>query len=123
VKFDIVQQSAISPPQASPTPASASQAEVSASIEAPISETGNAAPVARWKSMTTGTIRTLRFEGDYIYGETVLSEAAAKAGSFSSWTSRKMEISTSASKWKGCKVGRRCILSDRVADGTHPSNC
>ena len=82
VKFDIVQQSAISPPQASPTPASASQAEVSASIEAPISGTGNAAPVARWKSMTTGTIRTLRFEGDYIYGETVLSEAAAKAGSF-----------------------------------------
>ena len=82
MKFDIVQQSAISPPQASPTPASASQAEVSASIEAPISETGNAAPVARWKSMTTGTIRTLRFEGDYIYGETVLSEAAAKAGSF-----------------------------------------
>jgi hypothetical protein len=32
--------------------------------------------------MTTGTVRTLRFEGEYIYGETVLSEAAAKAGAF-----------------------------------------
>jgi hypothetical protein len=82
VKFDIVQQNAISPPQESPAQASASQVEASASIEAPRSEAGVTTPAARWKSMTTGAVRTLRFEGDYIYGETVLSEAATKAGSF-----------------------------------------
>jgi hypothetical protein len=32
--------------------------------------------------MTDGSIRTLRFEGEYIYGEVVLSEAAVKAGIF-----------------------------------------
>ena len=37
---------------------------------------------ARWKSLTSGTVRTLRFEGEYIYGETILSDDAAKAGGF-----------------------------------------
>jgi hypothetical protein len=32
--------------------------------------------------MTTGLVRTLRFEGEYIYGEVVLPEALAKADVF-----------------------------------------
>jgi hypothetical protein len=35
-----------------------------------------------WKSMTSGAVRKLRIEGDYIYGETILSDAATKAGMF-----------------------------------------
>jgi len=34
----------------------------------------------RWKSMTTGSVRILRFEGDYIYGEVVVPEALARVG-------------------------------------------
>jgi hypothetical protein len=84
VKFDVVQQTAITQPHAAPAQAQASapQVEAPASIEAPKSEVNAAAPTARWKSLTTGTVRTLRFEGDYIYGETVLSETAAKTGTF-----------------------------------------
>jgi hypothetical protein len=32
--------------------------------------------------MTTGSIHALRFSGDYIYGEAILPEAAAKAGEY-----------------------------------------
>jgi hypothetical protein len=32
--------------------------------------------------MTSGSIRTLRFEANYIYGEVILPEAAVKAGAF-----------------------------------------
>jgi len=32
----------------------------------------------RWKSLSTGKVRKLRFEGDFIYGETVLSGAAGE---------------------------------------------
>jgi hypothetical protein len=32
--------------------------------------------------MTTGLVRTLRFNGEYIYGETALPDAMAKAGVF-----------------------------------------
>lgn len=35
---------------------------------------------ALWKSLTTGTVRTLRFEGDYIYGELVMTEEQRKSG-------------------------------------------
>jgi hypothetical protein len=31
---------------------------------------------------TSGSIRTLRFEGDYIYGETVLPDNVVEAGVF-----------------------------------------
>jgi hypothetical protein len=83
IKFDIVQQNTISQPT-SPAQASPAQ-EAPASIESPKSETAAGADSgfpARWKSMTSGAVRTLRFEGQYIYGETVLPEAAAKAGMF-----------------------------------------
>jgi len=80
IKFDVVQQTAISRQQPQTAPAQ----EAATSIEAPKSETAgsNAGFPTRWKSMTSGTIRTLRFEGEYIYGETVLPETAAKAGVF-----------------------------------------
>jgi hypothetical protein len=80
VKFDIVQQTAISRQQPQTPPVQ----EARASIEAPKAETAdaNAGFPARWKSMASGSVRTLRFEGEFIYGETVLPEAAAKAGMF-----------------------------------------
>ena len=82
VKFDVVQQTAITlqRPTAQEAPASI---EAPAPVEAPKAETANAAgfPV-RWKSMTTGHVLVIRFEGDYIYGERVLPEAAANAGIF-----------------------------------------
>jgi len=40
------------------------------------------AKVSRWKSLASGTIRTLRFEGDYIYIETVWSEELRRLGVF-----------------------------------------
>lgn len=80
VKFDVVQQTGISPQQTQT--ASAQAAPVS--IEAPNSAAPNANSgyPSRWKSMNTGMVRTLRVEGEYIYAETVVPEAAAKAGVF-----------------------------------------
>jgi hypothetical protein len=80
VSFDIVQQTAIGPPQ----PKSVVAQEASASIEAPKSDTSNSNSgfPTRWKSMTSGRVFTIRFEGEYIYVETVVPEAAAKAGVF-----------------------------------------
>jgi hypothetical protein len=104
IKYDIVQQTAISKqlPPAEPVK------EVAASIEAPKSETTgtNSGFPARWKSMTSGTIRTLRFESEYIYGEAVLSEPAAKAGAFS-----LMEVKKDGDKYAG-KVNTRLVSQD-----------
>jgi len=36
----------------------------------------------KWKSLTTGTVRILRFEGEYIYIETLLKEEEQKLGFF-----------------------------------------
>ena len=99
IRYDIVQQMALSKEQ---TPAPPTH-EAPASIEAPqIEKTG--APVgypARWKSMTSGSIRTLRFEGEYIYGETVLSDQAVKAGVFFLMEAKKV-----ADKYIGRTNGR-----------------
>ncbi len=103
VKFDIVQQTAISrqQPQALPV-------EAPTSIEPPKSEgsNGNSGFPSRWKSLTSGTIRTLRFEGEYIYGEAVLPEAAAKAGMFS-----LMEVKKEGDKYVG-KINARLVRQD-----------
>jgi hypothetical protein len=58
--------------------------EAPASIEAPKSDVSsvNSGFPSRWKSMNAGNIRTLRFEGEYMYAVVVLPEAAAKAGTF-----------------------------------------
>ena len=37
----------------------------------------------RWKSLTSGTVRVLRVEGDHVYVETILSEQARQMGGFS----------------------------------------
>jgi hypothetical protein len=63
----------------------------------------------RWKPMTTGSVRTLRFEGDYIYSETVLSEAATKAGMFV-----LMDVKKDGEKYVGKENGRT-VRSDRGA--------
>lgn len=105
VKFDVVQQTTISRQQAQTPPTQ----EARASIEAPKSEGTDAGLPARWKSMTTGSVRTLRFEGEYIYGETVLSEAAAKAGAFT-----LMEVKKNGDKYMG-KVNGRIVRSDSGA--------
>lgn len=99
VRFDVVQQTAISRQQ----PQTAPVQEASSSIEAPKSEIAgaNSGFPLRWKSMTTGSIRTLRFEGEYIYGEAVLPEAAAKAGAFT-----LMDVKKSGDKFVGKMNGR-----------------
>ena len=80
VRFDVVQQTAISRQETQTTPAP----EAPVSIEAPKSDasSANSGIPSRWKSMTSGNVRTLRFEGDYIYAELVVSEAAAKTGNY-----------------------------------------
>jgi hypothetical protein len=107
IKFDVVQQTAIARQQPQAPPAQ----EAPASIEAPKSETAGANPgfPARWKSMTSGTIRTLRFEGEYIYGETVFPEAAAKAGAFG-----LMDVKKDGDKYVG-KLNGRAISPDGSA--------
>jgi hypothetical protein len=78
VKFDVVQQTAITH-EAPAAPSPGAVVEAVATIESPKE---GSAPTTRWKSLTSGAVRTLRFEGDYIYGETILPEAAVKAGEF-----------------------------------------
>jgi hypothetical protein len=99
VKFDIVQQTAISRQQSQAPPVQ----EARASIEAPKSETTGSTPgfPARWKSMTSGVVRTLRFEGEYIYGETVLPDDAVKAGMFF-----LMDVKKDGDKYVGKTNGR-----------------
>jgi len=87
VRYDIVQQNAISREQ----PQTASVTEAPASIEVPKSDgtNSNSGFPSRWKSMNTGTVRALRFEGDYIYAEVILPEASAKLGVFSLTDTKK----------------------------------
>jgi hypothetical protein len=103
INFDVVQQTAITKQQPQTPPAQAA-----ASIEAPKSETAGTTSgfPARWKSMTTGSIRTLRFEGEYIYGETVFSEAAVKAGVFV-----LMDVKKDGEKYVG-KVNAHIVSQD-----------
>lgn len=112
VRFDIVQQTAISPRQ----PTSAQEAPVS--IEAPKSETAsaNGGFPARWKSMTTGSVRTLRFEGEYIYGEAVMTDEAAKAGTFA-----LMDVKKDGDKYVGkvsqkivSREGKSCLFNRQI---------
>ena len=108
VKFDIVQQTAISK-QESPAATQVAQAAPT-SIEAPESAAENESGFpSRWKSMRSGSIRTLRFQGDYIYGETIFSEAAVKAGAFA-----LMEVKKQGDKYVG-KVNARVVKADLSA--------
>ena len=88
IKFEIVQQTAI---QSQTAPAQVSAQEAPASIEAPKSDASNTNSgfPNRWKSMTSGTVRTLRFQGDYIYAELVLPQAATQAGMFALTETKK----------------------------------
>jgi hypothetical protein len=82
LRFDRVQQTAISgqQPQTAPGPVP----EAAASIEAPKSEAPNTESgfPGRWKSMNSGTVRALRVQGECVYAEVVLPDAQAKAGMF-----------------------------------------
>ena len=104
IKFAVVQRTALSRQQPETPPAQ----EAAATIEAPQSETAgsNSGVPSRWKSMTSGTVRTLRFEGEYIYGEAVLTEAAAKAGAFG-----LMDVKKDGDKYFG-KVNRHIVSQD-----------
>lgn len=86
IKFDVVQQATIRRPEPTPTTLPAP-----ASIEAskPASTDANTQWPKHWKSMQSGSVRTLRFEGDYIYAEQVLPEDAVKAGIFFLWELKK----------------------------------
>ena len=104
VRFDVVQQTALSQQQAQTAPAQ----EAPASIEGPKSDSSNVNSgfPSRWKSMNTGNVLTLRFEGDYIYAEVVLPEAAAKAGMFALTDTKK-----DGDKYVG-KVNERLLKSE-----------
>jgi hypothetical protein len=104
VKFDVVQQTA-TPRQEAPI----SQAQdTPASIEAPETGTsdGNSGYAKRWKSLTSGTVRALRFEGEYIYAEQILPESSAKAGVFFLW-----ELKKEGDKYVG-KINGRIVRAD-----------
>ena len=94
VKVDVVQQTAIVQAQ----PQASSVQEVGSSIQPPKSENAdaNTEHPTRWKSMMNGSIRTLRFEGEYIYGETLLPEASANAGAY-----YLMEVKKDGDKYAG----------------------
>jgi hypothetical protein len=112
IRYDIVQQIALSREQ---TPAPPMH-EAPASIEAPQIEKTNA-PVgypARWKSMTSGSVRTLRFEGEYIYGETVLSDQVVKAGAFFLMEAKKVSdkyVGRTNGRLVSAQGGKSCTVT------------
>jgi hypothetical protein len=121
IRFDIIQQNAITRQEtqastvaAGPTtggPVSGGEAPAVPSaptIERPeLTPTGeNMRFPSKWKSMTSGSIRTLRFETNYIYGEVILPEAAAKAGAFT-----LLELKKVGDKYVGT-VNSKIVRSD-----------
>jgi hypothetical protein len=102
VRFDVVQQTAIrgQEPQALPV------REAPASIESPKPTDVSSGFPSRWKSLTSGSTRTLRFEADYIYAEVVLPEAAVKAGQFF-----LMEVKKDGDKYTG-KINGRVVSAE-----------
>jgi hypothetical protein len=123
IKFDVVQQTAISRPDPEKhtaanrssnstegTPGAASPSG-GPGIERPPSANSseNAGFPSRWKSMTTGMVRTLRFESNYIYGEVVLSDAAIKAGAFT-----LLELKKDGDKFKG-QTNAKMVRQDGTA--------
>jgi hypothetical protein len=109
IKFNVVQQSAISRPASAQTTPMAQTAPTS--IEAPEVPTAEASSEfpKRWKSMNSGAVRVVRFEGEYIYAEQVVSEAAAKAGVFFLW-----EVKKEGDKYVG-KVNGHVVKEDGSA--------
>jgi hypothetical protein len=89
--------------QVAPAPLPVPVAPSAASIEAPKSQGSNTNSEfpSRWKSMTTGAVRSLRFEKDYIYAETILPETAVRAGVFF-----LMEVKKDGEKYTGKANGR-----------------
>jgi hypothetical protein len=106
IRYAIVETVGRPQPQPPPAQEPPLSKEAPPSIEAPKSAGANSGFPARWKSMMSGTIRTLRFEGEYIYGETVLSEAAVKAGAFA-----LMDVKKDGDKYVG-KVNGRLVRQD-----------
>lgn len=67
----------------------------------------------RWKSLTTGTSRTIRIEGDFIYVELVLPDEVQKAGGFTITEFRK-----SGDKYVGTTRSRRPCTYPSSWDGS-----
>jgi len=100
-------------------PKSAGQ-EVPGSVAAlpePEKPAANSGFPTRWKSMSTGSVRILRFEGDYIYGEVVVPEALARLGGAVEIKLKKAgdqytgTVDTRLVKYEG---GATCSESDRI---------
>ncbi|MGH9628171.1 MAG: S1C family serine protease, partial [Bryobacteraceae bacterium] len=73
-----------------------------------------------WKSLSSGAVRRLRFEGDFIYGETVMNEEARKRG-FDSY-----ELKRDQSGYKGVhRAGFTCTYDARIywTDSTRYNQC
>ncbi|HTR48349.1 MAG TPA: hypothetical protein VMM16_13275 [Verrucomicrobiae bacterium] len=113
IRFDVVQQAAISRQQAQPV--SAQPASAPATIEAPGSDASGFP--SRWKSMTSGTVRTIRVDGDYLYAEVVFTDAAARAGMFA-LTETKVDGDKYTGKTNGrlmkSATGPSCTISDQI---------
>jgi hypothetical protein len=120
IRFDIVQQNAVNRQETEirtvadnrsangpATTETAPSAPAAPSIEPPSSAPGeNMGFPSRWKSMTSGSVRTLRFEPNYIYGEVVLPDAAVKAGAFT-----LLELKKDGDKFAG-KVNAKFVRQD-----------
>jgi len=77
---------------------------------------------ALWKSLSTGKVRSLRFEGAFIYGETVLTEEERKVG-FATY-----ELKKNADEYKGTiRSGGTCSYALSSAwhfdTSTHYNQC
>lgn len=116
VRFDVVQQNAASRQETetnavadnrSAAIETAPAAPAVPTIEPPSSTPGeNMGFPSKWKSMTTGSVRTLRFEENYIYGEVILPEAAVKAGAFT-----LLELKKEGDKFTG-QVNAKFVRQD-----------
>jgi hypothetical protein len=71
-----------------------------------------------WKSLSTGKVRSLRFEGDFIYGETVLTEEQRKVG-FASY-----ELKKDKDQYKGSyRSGATCSYVPTWSVGWQYNQC
>jgi hypothetical protein len=94
----------------SPRPSPAPTQEGAPTIEAAAETSGaHSGFPSRWKSMTSGTIRRVRLQGDYIYSELVVSEAEAKVGTF-----QMGELKREGDKYVG-NVNNRVVRPDEGA--------
>src|SRR5215467_6680539 len=102
IKYAVQQESVITkqaPPK--PEPSKPTVQTAAPSIDAPAALDAASEFPKRWKCMQNGEIHVLRFHGDYIYAEQILTEADAKTGLYFLY-----EFKKSGDKYVGTFKGR-----------------